>query len=169
MSHSSERTLHIREGRHCEAISEEHVRAQYHDRLLYWSLRWASRMFQDVLVIIIDSMDKVKTMYPKYRSHRKPAYLDGLVRPRSTLSAALCHGWCTCIYTADEFLSHGASAFCEVLCRALDHVLAISQKTGRPMPRHLVIQSDNTKAQANTSVVFGVSGVLGGWVLLQRR
>ena len=42
----------------------EHVRAQYHDRLLYWSLRWASRMFQDVLVIIIGSMDKVKTMYP---------------------------------------------------------------------------------------------------------
>ena len=131
----------------------EHVRAQYHDRLLYWSLRWASRMFQDVLVIIIDSMDKVKTMYPKYRAHRKPGYLDGLVRPRSTVSAVLCHGWCTCIYTADEFLSHGASAFCEVLCRALGQVLAISQKTGRPMPRHLVIQSDNTTAQANNSVV----------------
>ena len=131
----------------------EHVRAQYHERLLYWSLRWASRVFLDVLVIIIDSMDKVKTMYPKYRAHRKPAYLDGLVRPRSTLSAALCHGWCTCIYTADEFLSHGASAFCEVLCRALDQVLAISKKTGRPMPRHLVIQSDNTTAQAKNSVV----------------
>ena len=131
----------------------EHVRAQYHDRLLYWSLRWASRMFLDVLVIIIDSMDKVKTMYPKYRAHRKPAYLDGLVRPRSTLSAVLCHGWCTCIYTADEFLSHGASAFCEVLCRALDQVLEISKKTGRPMPRHLVIQSDNTTAQAKNYVV----------------
>ena len=62
----------------------EHVRAQYHDRLLYWSLRWASRMYLDVLVIIIDSMDKVKTMYPKYRTHRKPAYLDGLVRPVHT-------------------------------------------------------------------------------------
>ena len=129
------------------------MRAQYHDRLLYWSLRWASRMSLDVLAIIIDSMDKVKTMYPKYRAHRKPAYLDGLVRPRSTLSAVLCHGWCTCIYTADEFLSHGASAFCEVLCRALDQVLAISQKTGRPMPRHLVIQSDNTTSQAKNSVV----------------
>ena len=87
----------------------EHVRAQYHDRLLYWSLRWASRVFLDVLVIIIDSMDKVKTMYPKYRAHRKPAYLDGFVRPQSTLSAVLCRSWCTCIYTADEFLSHGVS------------------------------------------------------------
>lgn len=131
----------------------EHLRAQYHDRLLYWSLRWASRMYMDVLVIIIDSMDKVKTMYPKYRAHRKPAYLDGLVRPRQTLSAVLCHGWCTCVYTADEFLSHGASAFCEILCRALDQVFAISRRTRRPMPRHLVIQSDNTTAQAKNCVV----------------
>jgi hypothetical protein len=131
----------------------EHLRAQYHDRLLYWSLRWASRMHMDVLVIIIDSMDKVKTCFPKYRSGRKPAYLDGLARPRSTLSAVLCHGWCTCVYTADEYLSHGASAFCEILCRALDQVRAISKKTGRSMPRHLVIQSDNTTAQAKNSIV----------------
>ena len=117
----------------------EHLRAQYHDRLLYWSLRWASRVFLDVLVIIIDSMDKVKTSFPKYRTGRKPGYLDGLTRPRSTLSAVLCHGRCTCIYTADEFLSHGASAFCEILCRALGQVFAISQKTGHPVPRHLVI------------------------------
>ena len=131
----------------------EHMRAQYHDRLLYWSLRWASRMMMDVLVIIIDSMDKVKTCFPKYRTGRKPAYLDGLPRPRSTLSAVLCHGWCTCVYTGDEFLSHGASAFCEILCRALDKVRAIARKLDRPMPRHLVIQSDNTTAQAKNSVV----------------
>ena len=130
----------------------EHLRAQYHDRLLYWSLRWASRMMLDVLVIIIDSMDKVKTSFPKYRTSRKPAYLDGLVRPRSVLSAVLCHGWCTCVYSADEFLSHGASAFCEILCRALDRVREISRKTGRPMPKHLVIQSDNTTAQAKNSL-----------------
>ena len=131
----------------------EHLRAQYHDRLLYWSLRWASRMLMDALVIIIDSMDKVKTVFPKYRTGRKPAYLDGLPRPRSTLSAVLCHGWCTCVYTADEFLSHGGSAFCEILCRALDRVRAISRKLGRAMPRHLVIQSDNTTSQAKNGIV----------------
>ena len=105
----------------------EHLRAQYHDRLLYWSLRWASRMMMDVLVIIIDSMDKVKMSFPRYRTARKPAYLDGLARPRSTLSAVLCHGWCTCVYSTDEFLSHGASAFCEILGRALDQVWVISR------------------------------------------
>jgi hypothetical protein len=55
----------------------EHLRAQYHDRLLYWSLRWASRMVMDVSVVIIDSMDKVKTSFSKHRTARKPAYLDG--------------------------------------------------------------------------------------------
>ena len=100
----------------------EHLRAQYHDRLLYWSLRWASRMMLDVLVIIIDSMDKVKTSFPKYCTGHQAAYVDGLAGPRLTLSTVLCHGWCTCIYSADEFLSQGGSAFCEILCRALDRV-----------------------------------------------
>ena len=131
---------------------QEHIRHQYHDRLLYWSLRWASRAFMNVLVLIIDSMDKVKTMYPKYRSHRKPAYLESLIRPRISLSAVLCHGWCTCVSLCDEEVHHGAAHFCELICRALDKVAEISKKTGRPMPEHLVIQADNTTAQCKNSV-----------------
>lgn len=39
----------------------QHLRDQYHDRMLYWSLRWLSRRRdRDVLTIIIDSMDKSK-------------------------------------------------------------------------------------------------------------
>jgi hypothetical protein len=37
-----------------------HYKAQYLDRCLYWSLRFASRVDADVLTIIIDSMDKTK-------------------------------------------------------------------------------------------------------------
>ena len=130
----------------------EHLRAQYHDRLVYWSLRASSRMHLNVLCIIVDSMDKVKTVWPKYAAPRKPAYLEGLKRPRSILSAVLCHGWCTCIFTADEELSHGAGAFCEILCRALDEVQRISRETGRAIPQHLVVQSDNTTAQTKNSL-----------------
>jgi len=39
---------------------QEHHRAQYRDRLLYWNLRLASQCDSDVLVIIIDAMDKAK-------------------------------------------------------------------------------------------------------------
>jgi len=50
-------------------------------------------------------------------------------------------------------LSHGASNFCEVLSRTLDRVAEIAERDGIEMPRHLVIQSDDTIAQAKNSLV----------------
>ena len=43
---------------------------------------------------------------------------------------------------------HGADAFCEVLMLTLCRVAKICQQRGRPFPTHLVVQSDNTTAQA---------------------
>lgn len=40
-------------------IMRKHHSDQYQDRVLYWNLRLASRVKGDVLVIIIDAMDKV--------------------------------------------------------------------------------------------------------------
>ena len=131
----------------------EHLRAQYHDRLIYWSLRWASRAGLGVLCIIIDSMDQVKTAWPQYKFARKPHSLENLSRPRVIVSAVLCHGWCTNLYVTDESLHHGASSFCEMIARSLDKVADIAAKTGREFPKHLVIQADNTTAQNKNSVV----------------
>ena len=131
----------------------EHLRAQYHDRLIYWSLRWASRASMDVLTIILDSMDQCKTSWPQYPFHRKPACLENLERPRVVLSAVLCHGWCSNVFLSDDSLHHGASSTCELLCRSIDRVMQISERTGRPFPRHLVVQADNTTAQNKNSVV----------------
>ena len=131
----------------------EHLRAQYHDRLIYWSLRWASQASLDVLTIIIDGMDQVKTAWPQYKFPRKPHALENLKRPRVILTAVLCHGWCTNVYITDEFLHHGASSFCELISRSLDNVADIAEKQGRAFPRHLVIQADNTTAQNKNSLV----------------
>ena len=115
----------------------EHLRAQYHDRLIYWSLRWASRAGLGVLCIIIDSMGQVKTAWPQYKFARKPHSLENLSRPRVIVSAVLCHGWCTNLYVTDESLHHGASSFCEMITRSLDKVADIAAKTGRGFPQHL--------------------------------
>ena len=131
---------------------QEHLKMQYHDRVLYWSLRFASRAFMNVLCIIIDSLDKCKTAYPQWDSHRVPAYAQRFRRPRSVLTAAICHGWCTCVYVADEEVNHGGNSFCELICRSLDKVAAISRRTGRPMPQHLVIQADNTVSLCKNSL-----------------
>ena len=76
-----------------------HLQQQYHDRLLYWHLRWFSRQYRvqrcqtrSVLTIIIDSMDKSKLVWPQY-SFRKPKVLDQLQRPRMVCTLAIAHVW----------------------------------------------------------------------------
>ena len=148
-----------------------HLRQQYHDRLLYWHLRWFSRQYRrqcpasslqrctthSVLTIIIDSMDKSKLVWPQY-SFRKPKSLDKLLCPRMVCILAIAHGWtCEFVLTDDEVLSHGASHFCEVLSRTLDRVAEIAERDGIQMHRHLVIQSDNTSAREELlgGTIFG--------------
>ena len=50
-------------------------------------------------------------------------------------------------------MHHGGGHFCELLFRALDSVAEIARREKREFPQHLVIQSDNTTAQAKNSLV----------------
>lgn len=134
----------------------QHLRDQFLDRSIYWALRQASRDFDATLiVIIIDSVDKTKCAWPRYMFDRRPKDLDSKLghRPRSVLTAALVHGWFHYLGVAHDCLSHGEDAFCEVLVRTLDLVRNQCRVQGRRFPVHLVIQSDNTTAQAKNSLV----------------
>lgn len=130
----------------------QHLQEQYHDRLVYWHLRWFSQLkTKGVVTIIIDSMDKTKLAWPQYE-FQKPKILNTLRRPRVIITCGIAHGYCTAFYNSDdEITSHGASAFCEVLTRLLDKVQAICSASSVPFPEHLVVQSDNTTAQAKNS------------------
>ena len=127
----------------------DHLRDQYMDRVLYWNLRFASREFDStVLVIIIDSMDRKKAVWPKYDFTRKPHEIEALKpRPRMTITGGIAHGWCTCIFVAQETLTHGSNAYVEVLCQILDKVADMCKVQGRRFPVHLILQADNTVAQ----------------------
>lgn len=132
---------------------KEHLRMQYTDRCLYWSLRWASKQGSlNVLTVIIDSMDKSKFGIPQWPHGVKPKLLDELIRPTLTLTGCMAHGCATCLFLADETVSHGADAFLEVLLRTLDFALQHHQLVGRPFPEHLVLQSDNPTNQAKNSL-----------------
>ena len=119
------------------------------DRVLYWNLRFVSRSFDStVLVIIIDSMDRKKAVWPKYDFTRKPHDIEALKpRPRMTVTGGVAHGWCTGIFIAQETMSHGSNAYVEVLCQLLDKVAELCRVQGRRFPVHLVLQADNTVAQ----------------------
>ena len=142
----------------------KHLRDQYEDRSVYWALRLASQDFDStVLVIIIDSMDKKTSVWPKYKFDRKPHEIEGLKpRPRMTLTCGIAHGWCTGIFWAPETLSHGSNAFCEVLCIILSKVAALARVKGRKFPSHLVIQADNTTGQTKNHFVASFMAQLVG-------
>lgn len=132
-----------------------HYRLQYEDRCLYWSLRWASRLGTDILVIIIDSMDKTKFAWPKWPFRRIPKNLETVHRPRLCLNAVMAHGYCTSLYLADDKLFHGGDTWCEMICRTLDSVKKICDERKQPFPKHLVIQADNTTGQCKNQYGTG--------------
>ncbi|CAJ1363654.1 unnamed protein product, partial [Effrenium voratum] len=140
---------------------QAHLREQYHDRLIYWHLRWQSRSPESrVLTVIIDGLDKNKGVWPQY-TFRKSKALDKFNRPRIVVHLALAHGYCADFYLADdENFFHGASFFCEVLTRTLARVQRMCASRGHAMPDHLVVQADNTTAQAKNSEVVKFLAVL---------
>lgn len=142
---------------------QKHLREQYHDRLIYWHLRWwSTRPDSNILVIIIDGMDKSKGKWPQY-TFRVPHMLEKFHRPRLTMHLAMAHGYTYDFYIADdEDFFHGASFFCEILIRSLAKVKAICTKRGKPMPEHLIVQADNTTAQAKNEEVAKLLAVLVG-------
>ena len=131
----------------------KHYADQYMDRCIYWSLREASRLRHNVLVIIIDSMDKAKFAWPRWPWPRCPKELQNSPRPRMVFTAAIAHGYCTCFFMASERINHGSDAFCEVLSRTIEEVARICKESGWKFPEHLVVQSDNTVAQAKNAYV----------------
>ena len=107
----------------------------------------------DVLTIIIDSMDKAKFAWPQYPWGRTDKTLHSFRRPRLVVTGAFAHGYGTFLFIADDDLSHGSCAFCDVLCRVLESVWSHCKRRGIAFPKHLVVQSDNTTAQAKNTYV----------------
>ena len=116
-------------------------RDQYHDRMLYLSLRWLSHgRNRGVLTIIVDSMDKVKIAWPQW-AFRKPKAYDHCHRPRLVLSGTM-DGWRT------DF----SFMFCEILEQTIACVAAmIGARDGPDMTSPLCVLSDNTTSQGTNS------------------
>ena len=160
----SSRTLTVERKMQLAKAWQEHLRAQYADRLIFWGIRLASRQFAGVLSLVIDSMDRSKTVFPQYdfASNKTPLFLDGAHRPKLVLTAVIIHGWCTCLFYQHQFIQHGASTACELILRALDVAKGISRRTNRPWPRQLACQFDNTTSQSKNSTSMLLASYLTG-------
>ena len=76
----------------------------------------------DVLVIIIDGLDRSKFMLPKYAFQRKSSTLDCLRRPRVVVTGGIAHGDCRHAFITGESVMKGGSAFVEMLAIMIEEV-----------------------------------------------
>jgi hypothetical protein len=105
----------------------QHLRDQYTDRMLYWSMRWSSRQAvqPEVICIIIDSMGKWGSAWPKFNHDKIPKELELISRPTMILTAALAHGWCTGLYFSLEPFGHGSVRALTVIIRATQSMILL--------------------------------------------
>ena len=158
----------------------KHHQEQYEDRVLYWSLRFASQTQAtavgddnlpacgagSVLTIIIDDMDHSKFAWRRWGFRKVPHELDNVARPTVTFTGAIAHGWGTYLYMANPNVIGGSDYFCEVLSQSIENVWKLCQSdspTGsqshslqskRVFPAHLVVVADNTVKSAKNQFVM---------------
>ena len=72
-------------------LLDEHWKAQYCDRRVYWAVRAEAKLSSMVICIIGDGMDQDKFAFPRSDSMKIKA-LDNFQRPRLHVKVVICHG-----------------------------------------------------------------------------
>ena len=121
----------------------EHNQEQFRDRIMYWCLTAASRLrVEGVLVIILDAMDKSKTVYPRFAASSTNKEMANLPnRPCTSLHLALAHGFGGFAFLLDEGADHGATSFVNIIFLVLDQVRKLCIMHRWSWPTHLVLQA----------------------------
>jgi hypothetical protein len=65
----------------------------------------------------------------------------------------MAHGYVTKCFMTDDTVNHGSSHFIEVLFQTLEEVAAVCRQRNKPVPKHAVLQVDNTVSQAKNGIV----------------
>ena len=121
-----------------------HLAGVYADRQAYSQSKARAIQQRDLLVLIVDSMDKSKFMLPRYSQGITPKSLETKKRPSCELTAVILHGHGLYVWVTDPEQSKGSNWSHEVILRSLEKAFAKNQEKGQPWPRALRIFSDNT-------------------------
>lgn len=136
----------------CDGLMS-HLESQWRDRRMYWSLRSRAQMYKDVLVIIVDGMDRSKFALPRWLQGKSPksTIADKVPRPVLELAATIVHGVGVYLWIADEDMRTGANWTSELLLRSIEFASHNFAKQGQPMPVDISVQGDNTVAELKNS------------------
>ena len=105
----------------------------------------------DILLGIVDGMDRSKYCLPRWHHSRTPKGVEKLSRPSLDVYAVLLHGRSVNIYLTDQVQRVGASWSAEIWARSIQRVWESCQKKSAPFPTHAVLFGDNTPKELRNS------------------
>jgi len=139
---------------------DQHQDDQMRDRHVYYRMR-ADSMNGEILTIMQDGSDQAK--YRIVRTTRPPKEFDGVYCPRLKLLGSLAHGHVACFWLMEEDVQRsGSDATLESIMTTIELARRRCSKAGKPLPRHLWVQLDNTPAENKNRYLLQALAVLAG-------
>lgn len=134
-------SAHMNARREQVLLFQEHLRAQYADRMIYWETRGVSRLKGDLVSLIADAMDMNKFSIPRSAAVMKGKEFQNFQRVKLSVSCVLCHGRFALFIISMPGTKKDSNSTCEII----SHALSILEKQGQCLPlTDLRIQYDNT-------------------------
>ena len=105
----------------------------------------------DILLAIIDGMDRSKYALPRWLNSRTPKGADKKNRPSLDLYACILHGRAVNIFITDENQTVGANFAAEIWARSVQKAWEACQHQNKPFPSHAILFGDNTSRELRNS------------------
>ena len=123
-------------------LFQQHLRAQYSDRMLYWESRGVSRLKGDRITLIGDAMDMNKFAIPRSAAVMRGKEFSTFQRVKLSVSCVLAHGHFALFVISMPGTKKDSNATCEIFSHALtlleaNHSVHLPQAT-------ITFQYDNT-------------------------
>ena len=139
----------------------DHWAEQQADRMVYRAIRDSSRAGGNVVSLILDGMDQAKFKCP--RATIAQNHLKQVWRPQLHVTGCIIHGVADVYWIGDADLKKDANATVQFLNEAVE--IAIQERlstTGLKVPKHLVVQLDNTcRENKNNLIIRWAAGLVG--------
>lgn len=147
-----------------EEMYQEHLHAQYLDRIQYWSTRGLSRSCSGELCVILDGMDQGKFAFPRHPSMHSKEFA-GFTRPRAHVIGAIVHGRSIIYAITEPDLPKNATTHIEFLA----YILTLVSEQEDLATLALRLQCDNTSRECKNNIMlaFLISMVSKGTLIFE--
>ena len=141
---------HVKARAEQAAHYDQHLRAQYRDRVRYWGIRSESRMHGGTIAAIIDGMDMAKFAYPRHPTMGEKQWAN-FTRPRAHICGVKIHGYGMFFSCSRADCAKDSNFHVELLCKTLTLVKRHFNLDFSKL--HLHVQSDNCVRETKNNSV----------------